>query len=453
MGKFSFSKLYNKHFLVLMGNGVIAMVGFATTLLLFHYLSVAAVGMWFFVQSIVGLCEAGRYGFLATTTVKFYAGTDEKRAANVLGSVWVLAISLTGVVLAANALALAWLPFTNDIETILCIKWIGITFLSSLPADVTFWRLQAQERYLAMLLYRMLNSGLSLLVFVILIGMNIMTVENALLLNFITNSIASLASIFLNLSGIKYIAHKSKDCIMELVHFGKYTFGTTLCSSMLTNSNTFILNFVLGPSAVAIYNLATRLMALIEMPLRTFVTTGLSEMAIAYNTSNLPYVTYILKKYAGMLTLSFLPLTIVALFIADFAIRILGGHNFDGAAGIEAANTYRFIMILALSYPIDAFNGLALDVIHKTKINFYKVILMLIVKVATGLLFTTLLKDIYGILIANYLMTIAAIIYGYYQLRKYLDYTIPGILITGYSEISGLIRRTLKLSPKTQSMP
>src|SRR3954466_15621047 len=100
----------NKHFLVLMGNGFTVTIGFATSYLLFHFLSMESVGMWFFVQSLVALCEAARYGFLATATVAFYAGTTPERGATVLGSIWFLAFALSGVLISLNAAAMLFLP-------------------------------------------------------------------------------------------------------------------------------------------------------------------------------------------------------------------------------------------------------------------------------------------------------------------------------------------------------
>lgn len=450
MGKLDFSKLYNKHFLVLAGNGLISIVGFATTMLLFRALSITAIGMFFFMQGIVVLIEAGRYGFLSTATVKFYAGATPERANTVIGSVWFLTLSFTGIVVAINLLALPLLLIIDNEQAILCIKWIGISVLSTMAADITFWRLQALERYGAVLLYRLLNSTLTILVYAVLLFLHKMTLENVIFFNIATNFIASFTGIFLNISGITNLVNKSKACIREIVHFGKYTFGTTLVSSLLGNADTFILNFILGPAAVAIYTLAVKLMALIEMPLRTLATTGMSEMAIFFNNDNIHGVTYILKKYSGMLTMLFIPVAIFAVLVADYAVRLLGGHDFGGDAGMQAANIYRLFMIMSLIYPIDRFNGLALDIIHQTKTNFYKVILMLTIKITTGLALTYMLQNIYGVVISNYLMTFAAIAYGHHHLRKHLDYTIGGIIKTGYAETKLIIQKTLKLNVKPQ---
>lgn len=433
----------NKHFVVLFGNGITSVIGFAMAYIIFHNLPIVEAGIWFILQSFVGLCEAGRYGFLATATVKFYAGTDKARSETVLGSVWFLAIMLTAIVLALNGLALLYLPYTTNFEAILCIKWIGLNYLSSLPSDVVFWRLQADEKYATMFWFRMINACSTILSFILLAIFHDFTLENVIIYNFITNCTSSLIGIFWFHSGIQYFTKRSKECILEIFHYGKYTFGTTAFSSFLGNVDIWIMNFILGPASVAIYNLANRLMALVELPLRTFATTGISEMAIANNAGNEHQVGYIFRKYTGMLTVALIPVAIIAFLIADVAISLLGGHHFDGASGDLAAHVYRLFMILAITYPFDRFTGMALDITHHTKTNFYKMIIVTSVKIVTGLLFTELLKSLYGIVISNFIATIIGIIYGSYQLNKHIPHNIPGILRIGYTELILLVKKAM----------
>lgn len=428
---------------MLFGNGVTSIIGFGMAYIVFHNLSLVDAGIWFVLQSFVGLCEAGRYGFLATATVKFYAGAERERAVTVLGSVWFLALALTAIVLALNGLALFYLPFTNNYETGLLIKWIGLNYLSSLPSDVVFWRLQADEKYTTMFWFRMINACSTILSFILLALFHDFTLENVIIYNFLTNCTSSIIGIVWFQSGIQYLVKRTRECTLEIFHFGKYTFGTTAFSSFLGNVDIWIINFVLGAAPVAIFNLAMRLMAIVELPLRTFATTGISEMAIAYNADNEYHARHIFRKYSGMLAVALIPVAAIAYVFAPPVIRLLGGIHFDGQSGMLATNIYRLLMVLAISYPIDRFNGIALDITHHTKANFYKMIIVTSVKIASGLLFTEVLMSLYGIVIANFVATIAGIIYGYFQLRKYIPHTIPGIFRLGYTELIQLARNVI----------
>jgi hypothetical protein len=91
-------------------------------------------------------------------------------------------------------------------------------------------------------------------------------------------------------------------------------------------------------------------------------------------------------------------------------------------------------------------------VIHQTKSNSLKMFVTLFVKAGTGILFTLLLKNIYGVVISTYIMTFAAIIYGYGKLRKHLDYTIPGILATGYAEMKVFVKKEIRMLSKSKDI-
>lgn len=425
------SKLKNKHFLVLAGNASIAFVGIVMTFILFRVLNPEKAGLYFYVLSFSQLCESARSGFLSTATVKYYAGAESDRAKTVLGSVWLLALRLSGIILLINLVL--WFLFheTNNESVALSIKWFGLTYLSTLPADVTFWKLQAEEKYGTMFWYRLLNSGSTIVTYLILILFNKMTIENALLYNFLTNCMASGVGVILGMSGISYIVHRSKDCIKELYHYGKYTLGTTSFSMLLGYVDIWIINYLLGPASVAVYKVGMSFMAFVELPLRSFTTTGMSEMAIQYNRRNYDEVAGIFKKYAGMLTIAFIPAAAIAYLCADFVTMLVGGTQYHNT---EASSLYQMFMIIAILSPMDRFNGLTLDILHHTRINFYKVIIMLSVKVAGNLLFITLLGSIYGVPLSLLLSTLSGLLFGYYILNKYIPHTFAGIFADGYRE-------------------
>ena len=108
--------------------------------------------------------------------------------------------------------------------------------------------------------------------------------------------------------------------------------------------------------------------------------------------------------------------------------------------------TFRFLLLFSLMYPIERFNGITLDIIHRPKANFYKVLIMISVNIVADYIGITLLKGIDGIIIGVFFTILSGLIFGYSQLRKYLDYSILGILRTGYEETVLFVRKQLKLS-------
>ncbi len=432
MPKLSLSKLKNKHFLSLMGNAVISLFGLLLFGLLYRSFSKEDVGTWLFFLATQSILDSIRNGFLGTATVKFYAGAESGRAANVLGSIWYLAIVITGLMLLLNAGGYLLLPYVTNFQLIITIKWVGITMLSSLPFSVMFWKLQADEHYGTILWLRMVNSGSTIVAFLVLLFLHKFTLESALLWNVLTNCLTSAIGLLVNLGGSRHIVSRSKETMTEILHFGKYNLGTNLISNLLGSANTYIVSFMLGPGAVAVLSVPAKLMELVEIPLRSFVGTGMTSMATAFNQKNMHQVSYILNKYAGMLTWVFIPMTVGVLFLADIPVNILSSGLYRGT---EAANIYRMVMFTAIIYPIDRFNGVALDIIHQPKINFQKVQVMLLVKIVATFGCIYFMHSIYGAPVAGLLTTIAGLGFGYFQLRKFMTFNISDILKCGWTEL------------------
>jgi len=441
------SKLKNKHFLALVGNAIISVFSVATIWVLYRALEKTDVGIWFYFLTVTGLADALRNGLLTTATIKFYAGTDADRAKNVLGSVWYLAIMLTAILIGINAISLFWLQQVQATDAIIVIKWFGITILSSLPFNVTFWILVADEDYFKILWLRFINSGSMIVLIATMAIMKESSLERLLWINLGTNILTSFICIVGGHARLNTFFYKSKDTIKELFHFGKYSLATNISSNLLSSLNTFVINFTLGPSAVAIYNIPNRLMEIIEIPLRSFIGTGMSAMATAYNNNDMQQVTHITKKYAGMLTYVFIPVAIGTFFLADFAVSLLGGGKY---VDTEAPNILRMFMFFAILYPIDRFNGVTLDIIHQPKINFYKVLVMLAANMSVAFLGFYFFKNLYGVAIATPFTLLAGLLFGYFHLKKHIQYSFSGILQTGYTELTFL---TAKLFKKNKATP
>jgi len=187
---------------------------------------------------------------------------------------------------------------------------------------------------------------------------------------------------------------------------------------------------------VGIYYLPQRLMEVIEIPLRSFIATALPAMSAAVNQDDKKQLTYILKKYAGILTMLIVPVTLGSFIFADLVIDILGGHQY---VHTYASNIFRIFMCFALLMPVDRFFGITLDMLNKPHINMTKVIIMLVVNVAGDFAGIFIFHNLYGVAIASIFTFLAGVIYGYWVLRKYLNFTMFGILKMGFVETKALI--------------
>lgn len=432
--------LKNKHFLSLAGNGIMSLLGMATVALLYRALSFSGIGAWVFFQTTVLLVDTFRSGFLTTAFIKFYAGATPQRSREVAGSAWFVAMCITGILALLNIPASLLLPYISDPGLALFCQWFGIAYIVTLPTFMATCVLQGQQRFDKLLYIRFINQGSFILfvaIMMLLGGITLQAVVYAYLLSSLVTSICALVT---GWSGIQSVSDRSRAAIRELYHFGKYSVGTTLSSNLFRASDTYIINFMLGAPALAVYNIGQRLMEIVEIPLRSFAATGMPELSAAYNSQQHSEVISVMKKYTGMLTIVLIPAFVVALLGADAAIALIGGGKY---AGTGAANVLRLFMTFALLYPLDRFFALTIDVIHQPKINFIKVLFMLAANILADFAGIALFGNVYGVALATVVPVLIGVLVGNWALQRYYRFSFFSIFSTGYYEVKNLVTNLL----------
>ncbi len=425
------AKLRNKHFLSLAGNGIMSVFGLVTVAVLYRVLPVSEVGVWVFFQSTLMLIDTFRSGFLTTAFIKFCSGAKPARAAEVTGSTWYIALAITGGFILLNIPFIFFLGHIQNEGLSFFLKWFGLTYVFTLPSFIATCVVQAEQRFDRLLYIRFISQTLFVLGLILLIVTGRTGLQNIIYVNLLASLLTSIFTIVAGYSGIRTFKNRSKLCIRELFHFGKFSVGTTLSSNLFRTSDTFIINFLLGPAALAIYNLGQKLMEVVEIPLRSFAATAMPSLSAAYNQDKREEVIYILKKYIGMITVALVPVAIIAVLFADIAISIIGGGKYSGT---EAGNVLRLFMTFALLYPADRFMALTLDVIHKPKINFIKVLIMLAANIIGDFVGIYVLGNIYGVAITTVVPTLIGVFISYFALRKYLPFSFWDIYRLGWVE-------------------
>ena len=422
----------NKHFLSLSTNVFSSGCAMLIFVLLLRSMKIEHMGYWIFFQTTLSLLDTFRSGFLQMALIKFYSGAARPRAREVLGSIWFLAISITLFWFIVTIPAFLLLPYIDDISIQIVIKWFAIIFFLTLPYSITLWRLQADQKFKQLLTLSMINQLSFLTTIILLMVFDRMSINNLLYANALTCSISSAICLLTGWSGFKYIVKKSRTCMQEIYHFGKFSVGTSISANLLRSSDIFMINFLLGPALIPVYNVAQRLMEVIEIPLRSFLVTGMPALSTAFNQKRNHDVVAIMEKYSGMLTMALIPVAIIGVAFADFAVALLGGGKY---LGTDAANIFRILLVLSIIYPIDRFSGVTLDIINQPKRNFYKVILMLILNVIGNYLGILWLGNLYGVVLSSVVSFIVGFLYSYTSLQEFLSFNLKGILNTGVRDL------------------
>ena len=427
-------KFINKHTLSLASNAVMPVVGMVTVSILARNLSESDFGDWIFFLITFTLATLFRSGFLQTSFVKFYSGATIERGNTIAGSTWVLAIAITIMLGLFSVLSLIF--YHGGTSAAIVSKWFAIIFFGTLPSSVALWILQAEERFGQVFFLQLTGQGCFFILVITSILLHRNHFQDIIYAYCIGAMITSTVSIIAGWAKIRTLKNKTWASVKEMMHFGKYSVAASISSYLLRGSDTFIIKYMfIDPAVVGIYYLPQRLMEIIEIPLRSFIATALPSMSAAIQRDDKKQATYIMKKYAGILTILLIPVTIVAFLTANIIIALIGGDKFDNS---DAANVFRIFMSFAILLPVDRFFGISLDILNLPKHNMIKIILMLIVNVAGDFAGIAIFHNLYGVALSSILTFLAGVLYGYIILKKHLKFTMRDVFKIGYDETKAL---------------
>ena len=429
--------LSNKHFLSLTGNVVISFTSIVSASVIFRSLNVADVGRWIFFISLLGLVDSVRSGFITTAFIRACAGATPARAAEVSGSAWHIALLITLAFGALNAGAALVPTAYVSAELELFIRWFGLTLLATLPGFMAGCALQADMRFDQLLYLRLISQGLFTGGVIVLMLTKTATLERIVYLNLFRECVCSGSALLLGWGRLRSLGRRTRACTRELFHFGKYSIGSYIGTMLARNTDTFIINFSLGPAALAVYNLAGRFMEIIEIPLRSAIATAVPALSAAYNQHDHARLADLLRRNAGVVTVAILPLIVGIFAFADVLVAAVGGGKY---LHTEAPAILRIFIVMAVIFPIDRFFGVALDVTNQPKINLFKVLLMFGVNLVGDFAGVWLLGNIYGIALSSVAAMVVGFVYGYLVLTKSIRVTVREILGAGLDEARKVAR-------------
>ena len=441
------SQNYNNiHLQSLLGNGVMAIFSMGTIVILYRALSLKELGIYVFFMTLLGLIDALRAGFLTTSFIKFYSGTSKTRSRQVAGSAWGLAIIITGACVLVNSIGLLFSSYINNQGLFFFIKYFTFISLATLPWFMANLVVQGEKRFDRLLWMRLINQIVFTGAIFILILLKKSTLDLIFTCYIVSNIVGSLATLVLGWTRFTSIKYYNKATVAEIFHFGKYSMGTSLSANLFHVTDTFFINFFLGPAALAIYNLAGKLLQIVEIPLLSFAASSMPELSSHYNNNRRLDMVSLMMKLVGMLSILIFIIALVSNIFAEPMIKLLGGEKY---LGTEAPNLFRILMTVAILYPAERFFALTLDVIHKPKVNFYKILVMLTVNLAGDYIGVAVFKSIYFIALVNFLPMIVSITIAYYSLNRYIKFGFWNAYVIGYNEIMQFIRvRVFKKEPK-----
>jgi len=437
-----FKKILNdKNIQSLAGNMIKAGFGFLNFVILARTYNKEIFGEWVLYLTAATFIEMFRFGITKTALVRFLSGSNDDKERSLIGANWAIGLIVSAFIFIILYAVLLLFPVTiKNSGFELFFKWYPILAFLNLPFNNALTILQARQRFDQMFVIRFLNSFLffvGLLINFIWLKKDLVYV---IIFHLAISFFVSALSMILNFDGIKYIRNTKKEEVKTILNFGKYTTLTLIGTNLLKSADTFIIAMSpLGVTAVALYSIPLKLTDLLQIPLRSFVSTAFPKMSKASMENNLKMVRYYFYSYGGSITILFIPVIILCVLFSDFFVLILGGEQYlgiDPQTGESASLIFKVFAFYSLMLPLDRLTGVGLDSINKPKKNFYKIIFMVLANIVGDLIAVFVFESLLAVALVTILFTFIGLVIGYHYLSKEIQLNAKLIWIEGIKTYS-----------------
>ena len=366
-----------------------AQQGFALIhfLMVVRWLTPADVGAWAMFLTLTSFIEMGRLGLIQNSMVHFMTHNPDDRS-RIASAALILSI-VSSIIGALILLILSYLLRgvfqMPDLPTLM----LGYVILTVLNAALRFfdgWQMTLHNFKTSMLTASIFGATYCLLTVFVKLYFNILSIELLVLLQIP----ASLAALFVILkSNIKQINFAPINIfwLKKLLNFGRYGLGSNLSSMLFQRVDILLLGAFMPPAAIAVYNVASRLISYIDFPLNMLGLVLLPKIATENRQGGTEGVIQLFEKsVAGLLAFT-IPVTLFTIFGAKYLVIIVAGEKF-----LDATILVQILAFAGIVKPWGRLFGVTLDAVGKPEWNLN----MLIFSMFVTILFNAVLIPRFG---------------------------------------------------------
>ncbi len=265
-----------------------------------------------------------------------------------------------------------------------------------------------------------------------------------------------MATIYFQRASRQYLSLKfvyNKEITMQLLHFGKFVFGTSLFSNLSRYLDHFITSAVSNPIPgmssvyVSYYNAVSRLTNMIDVPSIAAADVLFPKNAQASGTEGEEKVKYYFERMVGTLLALVIPISLFVLFFPSFVIGIIAGKAY-----LDAVPILQVTIMANVVRPIFTQFGTTMDAIGKPKLNFIVNTIIMLVNIVAIYFSIKYSNGKMGAAYGTVISSIFIFIIVYLSLRKTLNIELKNIFAyfrLAYIELFKGIRKFIQRNHAT----
>jgi O-antigen/teichoic acid export membrane protein len=434
----------NRHFLSLASQVSLMAINFLSFALVTRLVSKEIFGSWQVFLLAFGVLEAVRMFVVYVALVKYLSGAEPQQARQVAGAGWLIMLGMNAIIFAVT-LPLALLNITDSMGWQLVLQWCGLGLLLTLPSNYASWLLVVDQRFDRIFIVRAVSVVGYVLMVLWFNYLNRLSVEALVYAYLVSQGLSSLMCLFNGWAKPGTLLQVTKAGVWQILNFGKFSVWSGVGSLLLKSADGFIIEWWLGPAALAMYQVPSKVMEVMEIPLRSAVNTAMPSMSAHANQGQKAAIAQEMTKYGGIVTVAMLPAVLACVVLADVLVWIMGGDQY---LGTEATTILRLLIVFYVLLPLDRFLGITLDAVGRPALNMVKTLVMLAVQVGGDFLGLYWFGNTVAVAVVSLLTLGVGTALGHWFLKKHLTYTLSRFFTDGWTFCRQFLQQVLTFKPK-----
>ncbi len=386
--------------------------GFGGFYILVRILSKHEFGAWTLFMSTVTILETMRNGLIQSGLIKYVSSTPESEHTNVVSAAAFIGGILTLVCILINfgfahVLADMW----NTPELVSMFYTFNLVFLFSGVLMLFNCVEQANLNYHGVFMSTLVRQGIF---FAYILSAFFFKFSISLMSLIYVQILAAFVSFFVAgyyvREHLNFKFNYTKEWVSKLFHYGKYAFGTSVSSILSGTIDQMMLGALLSPIASGAFNVAVRIVNLIDIPTNALAVIVFPQSARRAEAEGPQAAKYLYEKSVGTILAFIIPFLVVIFFFADFVVDFIAGGKYADTVPLLKVTIFYCIFI-----PFGRQFGTVLDSIGKTRTTFSIVIITATTNLTLnyffieafgviGAAYATLISNVFGFIIAQIIL-------------------------------------------------
>jgi len=367
------------------------------------------LGTWVLFTSTTTIFEMIRSGLIQNALIKFLSFSEKEEHPSILSSSFLMNGILTLLCMVVNmSLAGALSNLWHSPELFAMFLVSNLVYLFSGLLSQFHWIEQANFRFKGIFITNFIRQGL----FFAYIATSYFLHKPLILLHMVyMQAIAAAAA-----TGVEYLLirkmlrFKFQPKVAEmkrLFAYGKYAFGTSISSILSSTVDQMMLGALLSTAASAAFNVAVRIMNLVDIPTNAIAMIVFPQSARRMATDGTEAIKYLYEKSVGVLLAILVPCLFVLFLFPTQIVHIIAGNSYSDTIPIVKVTIFYCLLV-----PFGRQFGTILDSIGKPKLTFLLVLFTAVLNLslnyvlirklgAIGAAYATLTSNLIAFIIAQ----------------------------------------------------